>query len=66
MNNHHTKHITIGVCPVFSLNVTRAIANRRIRDAITARRRKRFARITGISLLCGIVKNVLARSQKTA
>jgi hypothetical protein len=66
MNMNHTKHVTIGVCPFFSLNVTRAIHRRKVRDAITARRRQRFARITGVSLICGIVKNLLATLRKTA
>jgi len=61
MNHTHTKHTTIGVNPVLSLNITRAIHNRRVKDAITARRRKRFARITGIDTVCGIVKKVLAK-----
>lgn len=62
----HTKHTTIGVCPHLTITVLTMIGERRIRDAITARRRRTFARVTGIHAICGIVKKILARSGKTA
>ena len=52
MNMNHTKHVTIGVCPFFSLSVTKAIHDRRMRDAANARRRAYVARITGFASIC--------------
>lgn len=61
MNMHHTKHTTIGADPRLTFAILNAVHDRRIRDAITARRRKRFARITGIDTVCRIVKKLLAK-----
>ena len=60
MKMTHTDHITIGREPRLTYAILTMIGERRIRDAITARRRRTLARITGWNAICGIVKKTLA------